>query len=80
MPAFDVLEKQVLQPEEGGLASQPPAILEVLVMSEAEMWAEKRSRQAKDIEDVRSGRATAESMSWFGGGIAKNCKLIGSLF
>lgn len=37
----------------------------VHVHSENELWDHKRELQARDIQLVASGRATAQSMSWF---------------
>lgn len=50
----------------------------VNVKSEAQLWALKRKQQRQDLENVRSGRRSAASMSWFSSGHARNVKLVDS--
>lgn len=50
----------------------------VTEVSEKELWAYKRAKQARDIEMVRSGRATNDQMSWFSGGLAKGARAVNS--
>ena len=47
---------------------------------EAEMWAEKRARQAADLAGLQSGALTPDDLNWFAGGIARNAKIKGDLF
>ncbi len=47
-------------------------------MPEEHMWAEKRARQERDLQAVRSGRADGQQMSWFADGWAKTAKLVDS--
>lgn len=35
------------------------------IVSEQQLWADKRARQAQDIADVNAGRVSAMSMGWF---------------
>jgi hypothetical protein len=75
-------------PELAGLlqsASDEPAPAEakcsdavVIETPEDELWAQKRARQAKDLEMVRSGRATNAQMSWFSDGRAKAARAVDS--
>ena len=46
--------------------------------TEQALWSYKRIRQARDLENVRSGRATNDQMSWFSGGRARGAKLVNS--
>jgi hypothetical protein len=41
---------------------------------EQNLWATKRAQQARDIAAVESGKARADSMSWFSGGRARGAK------
>lgn len=50
----------------------------VVEVSEAELWAHKRARQARDLATIRSGRATNDQMSWFSGGLAKAARAVNS--
>jgi len=50
----------------------------VVEVSEDELWSDKRARQAKDLEMIRSGLATNDQMSWFSGGLAKTAKAVNS--
>lgn len=43
-----------------------------------DLWAYKRAHQRQDLEHLEAGRATEDQMSWFSGGRARACRLIGS--
>ena len=47
-------------------------------VTEQELWSYKRAKQTRDLEHVRSGRATNDQMSWFSGGRARGAKLVNS--
>lgn len=46
--------------------------------SEEDLWAFKRDRQRKDIENMERGLLTQDQLSWFSGGKARNSRLIDS--
>ena len=52
--------------------------VQVTTMPEAQMWAEKRARQERDLEAVRSGKVSGQQMSWFSDGWARTAKLVDS--
>ncbi|WP_343632299.1 hypothetical protein [Roseateles sp.] len=43
-----------------------------------QMWSEKRAKQAKDIQNVKDGKASSSSMGWFSAKRIKQIKLIDS--
>jgi len=45
---------------------------------DARLWAFKRQRQQRDLENARSGHLTQDDLSWFPGGKARKLKLINS--
>lgn len=47
----------------------------VQVSSEKEIWQYKRQSQARDVANVQAGRASAGSMSWFSGEMARDVKI-----
>jgi hypothetical protein len=54
------------------------AVLAREVVPEAELWATKRARQARDIQALREGKLTNAQTSWFSGGRGKALKAINS--
>ncbi|HEX6707823.1 MAG TPA: hypothetical protein VF169_23970 [Albitalea sp.] len=54
--------------------------MEVEVAPADDLWAFKRSRQARDLERVESGASSNDRMSWFSAGRAKSARLVGSPF
>lgn len=46
--------------------------------TEQALRSHKRAAQARDLDNVRAGRATNDQMSWFAGGRAKRAKLVDS--
>nr|WP_297528877.1 hypothetical protein [uncultured Roseateles sp.] len=46
-------------------SSKTKRALDVEVVSEEELWAHKRAKQAKDIANVNSGKVSAMTMGWF---------------
>ncbi|WP_431048302.1 hypothetical protein [Roseateles sp. L2-2] len=44
---------------------EPQLRCRVTIVSEEEMWAYKRAKQAKDYANVRSGRIDGMAMGWF---------------
>ncbi|WP_067283764.1 TA system antitoxin ParD family protein [Mitsuaria sp. 7] len=46
-------------------SSRTKRALSVEVVSEEELWAHKRAKQAKDIANVDSGKVSAMAMGWF---------------
>ena len=51
-----------------------------VVLSEEEMWKNKRERQRQDIEGLKDGTLSGNNVSWFSGGVARRAKIIGSIF
>ncbi|MEB0113517.1 hypothetical protein QN397_19605 [Variovorax sp. RTB1] len=58
-------------------ADRSPQAL-VREVPEHEIWDFKRARQKRDLENVRSGRLTGQSLSWFTPEQAKAAKLVDS--
>ena len=52
----------------------------VVTMAASEMWSYKRKNQRRDIAGLNSGELTHDDVNWFSGGVARNAKVIGSLF
>ncbi len=50
------------------------------VLPERELWAHKRERQARDLNNVHTGKLSNDDMSWFAGGKAKAAKLVNSVY
>ncbi|WP_431258834.1 hypothetical protein ACQ86G_00520 [Roseateles chitinivorans] len=46
-------------------AEEPKLRCKVTIVSEEQMWAEKRAKQAKDYANVVSGRIDGMAMGWF---------------
>ena len=74
--AVDNRSSQSAGPSEGICES---LAVRKLTMPADEMWKCKRERQRADIEGLKSGALTADAVSWFAGGIARNARIVGSL-
>jgi len=73
LEASGVSVAQLSELLQAGMAKQGKA-----EAGDAALWAFKRSRQALDLENVRSGRLSGDQLSWFAGGKARNLRLIDS--
>lgn len=71
----NMLRAQPGAPSAAAASDPDPVVVEV---SEDALWSCKRAKQARDLEMIRSGRATNEQMSWFSGGLAKAAKAVNS--
>lgn len=58
----------------GAAAAKGPRVVRESAQA---LWAFKRQNQQRDLEAVRSGRTTGESMSWFTRQQARKAKIIG---
>ncbi len=47
-------------------------------VAEEKLWAYKRQKQLRDLEQLEAGFATEDQMSWFSGGRARACRLLNS--
>ena len=73
LPRLQPLQTRHYRPPSYG--DDEPFVQEV---SAAELWADKRARQARDLELVRSGRVKARDMGWFTLEMAQSAKAIDS--
>jgi len=52
----------------------------VVTLAASEIWHYKRENQRRDIAGLNSGALAHDDVNWFSGGVARNAKVIGSLF
>ena len=53
---------------------------DILTMASSDLWKNKRELQRMDIDGLECGRLTIDDMAWFGGGVTRKAKLVGTLF